>query len=400
MNANQTNPPRSGTNSKRRRRYLPWIGLFVLAALIVAGLWPRSMPVEAAPIRTGTLRSTVNEEGKTRIRQRYVIASPVAGQLRRIPFKAGFEVQSTDTVLAVIDPTTPILLDERSRALAVARRDSAVAQLDRARAAHKFATNELERNEKLFQEKTISPQEREVFQWREISASREVVVAEATLRLAEAELMDATNAGSTNGPRAVELHSPICGRVLKVFEESARTVPAGTPLVEVGDPKDLEVIIEVLSRDGAALKHGTPVEFDQWGGPEPLKGIVRYVEPAAFTKVSALGVEEQRVWVVADLLTRPEQRGNLGDNFRVEASIITWQTDRALKVPSGALFRRGEQWNVYVIEAGRARLRPVKIGRTSGTETELLEGLKEGEEVILYPGDRIKDGLHVKIVKI
>lgn len=400
MSTIQTTPKRSGSNTGQKRRYLPWIGLIALGGLIMAGLWPRPMPVEASPVRVGMLRSTVNEEGKTRIRQRYVISAPVAGQVRRIPFKAGFEVQSTEAVLAVIDPISPILLDERTRALAVARRESALAQLERARAAQKLAATELQRGEKLYKDKTISSQELEQVQWRETSATREVAVAEATLRMAEAELLEAVNAASTNAPTAVELHAPICGRVLKVFEESARTVAAGTPLLEVGDPKDLEVIIEVLSRDGAAIRPGAPVELEQWGGPEPLKAIVRFVEPAAFTKVSALGVEEQRVYVVADLLTRPEQRGNLGDNFRVEASIITWQNDRALKAPSGALFRRGEGWNAYVIERHRARLRPVKAGRTSGTETEVLDGLKEGEEVILYPGDRIKEGLRVKLVKI
>jgi HlyD family secretion protein len=142
------------------------------------------------------------------------------------------------------------------------------------------------------------------------------------------------------------------------------------------------------------------VELEQWGGVEPLKAVVRYVEPAAFTKVSALGVEEQRVYVVADLLTPPGQRGNLGDNFRVEARIITWQNERALKAPAGALFRRGAQWSAYLVTDGRAKLRPVKVGRSSGIETEVLEGLKDGDEVILYPGDRVKEGLRIAVVKL
>jgi HlyD family secretion protein len=172
------------------------------------------------------------------------------------------------------------------------------------------------------------------------------------------------------------------------------------PLVEIGDPTDLEVIIEVLSRDGAAIKPGTPVELEQWGGAEPLKAAVRFVEPAAFTKISALGVEEQRVYVVADLLTPAELRGNLGDHFRVEARIITWESQSVLKAPSGALFRQGDQWHAYVIADGRAQFRPVKLGRSSDIEVEVLDGLKEGDEVILYPGDRIKEGLRVKLVKL
>ena len=400
MNPSTPPPQRTnGKNGRRRRAWLPYLGATVLVTLIVAGLWPQPVPVEIARVSTGTLRASVNEEGKTRIRQRYVVSAPVAGQLRRIPFKAGAEVSSTQIVVAVIDPIRPALLDARTRSLAEARRDTAAAQLERARAQHKFAGSELRRSEELHKDRTVSLPELEQVQWRDTAAARELTAAEATVRVAEAELLEFTSPGGAARP-PVELRAPICGRVLKIFEESSRPVAVGTPLLEVGDPADLEVLIEVLSRDGAVIKPGTPVELEQWGGGEPLLATVRFVEPAAFTKISALGVEEQRVYVVADLLTPAAQRGNLGDNFRVEARIITWQSDRALKAPSGALFRRGAQWNAYVIAAGRARLRPVKVGRTSGIETEVLEGLKDGDEVILYPGDRIQEGQRVKVVKI
>ena len=382
-------------NGRRPRRWLPYLGALLLLAFIVAGFIPKATPVETARVTTGRLRSTINEEGKTRIRQRYVISAPVSGQLRRIPFKAGASLNSTQAIVAIIDPVRPALLDARTRTLAEARRDTASAQVERARAQHKFASSELQRNERLFKENTVSPQEFEQLQWRETSASRELAAAEAALRQAEAELLEFTQ--PIIGPRPpVELRSPVCGKVLKVFEESSRTVAVGTPLLEVGDPTDLEVIIETLSRDGAMVQPGTPVELEQWGGPEPLKAKVRFVEPAAFTKVSALGVEEQRVYVVADLTTPASERGNMGDNFRVEARIITWQNERALKVPSGGLFRFGNQWNAYVVTDGRARLRTVKVGHASETETEVLEGLKEGEEVVLYPGDRIKNELRVR----
>jgi HlyD family secretion protein len=395
---NSTQPKLNNGNKRGWRRSLPWLGAAALVALIVAGLWPRPVPVESGRVTIGRLRTTVNEEGKTRIRQRYTISAPVAGQLRRIPFKAGAEIEC-ETLVAVIDPIKPALLDLRSRTLAEARRDTALAQLERARYAHKFAVSELQRNERLHEEKTLSTQELEQSQWREAASSRELAAAEAALREAEAQLVEAPSpAGASQPP--VELRAPVRGRVLKVFEESSRTVPAGTPLIEIGDPADMEVIIEALSRDGAAIKQGTPVELEQWGGPEPLKAAVRFVEPAAFTKISALGVEEQRVYVVADLLTSPENRGNLGDNFRVEARIITWESQNALKASSGALFRRGSDWNAYVISGGRAQLRRVQAGRSSGTETEILAGLTEGEEVILYPGDRIKEGLRVKVVKL
>jgi HlyD family secretion protein len=390
---------RTNDNGRRPRRWLPYVGALLLGALIITGLWPKPAPVETARVSTGKLRATVNEEGKTRIRQRYVVSAPVAGQLRRIPFKAGAEIVSTQTVVAVIDPVSPALLDARTRTLAEARRDTAAAQLARAGDQHKFAVNELRRNEKLHQEKTVSTQELELVQWREASAARELNAAESSLRQAEAELLEFNSPANGSRP-PVELQAPACGRVLKVFEESSRAVIVGTPLLEIGDPNDLEVIIEALSRDGATIKPGTPVELEQWGGAEPLQATVRFVEPAAFTKISALGVEEQRVYVVADLLTPPAQRGNLGDNFRVEARIITWQKEQALKVPSGAIFRRGEQWHAYVVADGLARLRPVKVGRSSDSESEVLEGLSDGDEVILYPGDRIRDGLRVRVVKM
>lgn len=395
MNETPNPPPkRANGNGRRPRRWLPYVGALALLALIIAGLWPKPSPVETALVGIGKLRSTVNEEGKTRIRQRYVVSAPVAGQLRRIPFKAGAEIPSPQTVVAVIDPISPALLDVRTRKLAEARRDSATAQLERARTELKFATSELRRNEVLHRENTVSTQELEQVQLREASAARELTAAEAALRQAEAELLEFSDAAATN--RApVELLAPVAGKVLKVFEESSRAVTVGTPLLEIGDPDDLEVIIEALSRDGAMIKPGTPVELEQWGGPQPLQATVRFVEPAAFTKVSALGVEEQRVYVVADLLTPAAQRGSLGDNFRIEARIITWQKDRTLKVPNGAIFRRGDQWYAYVVNHHRAELRPVTPGHASNTETEILEGLKENEEVILYPGDRIKAGLRV-----
>jgi HlyD family secretion protein len=387
------------TNGRRPRRWLPYLGALLLVTLIVAGLWPKPAPVETARVTTGRLRATVNEEGKTRIRQRYVVSAPVAGQLRRIPFKAGAEIASTQTVVAVIDPVSPALLDARTRTLAEARRDTAGAQLARAKDQQKFAASELRRNERLYQEKAVSTQELELVQWREASAARELNAAEAALRQAEAELLEfATPANGSRPP--VELAAPACGRVLKVFEESTRAVIVGTPLLEIGDPNDLEVIIEALSRDGATIKPGTPVELEQWGGAEPLQATVRFVEPAAFTKVSALGVEEQRVYVVADLITPAGQRGSLGDNFRVEARIITWQKEQVLKVPSGAIFRRGDQWHAYVVADGRAWQRIVEIGRSSSTESEVLDGLSDGDEVILYPGDRIRDGLRVGVVRM
>lgn len=384
------------SSSPTKRRWLPYVlGLALLVALGF-GLRPKPAPVETALAATGPLRATVSEEGKTRIRQRYVVSSPVTGQLRRVPFKPGATVAAGD-VVAVIEPMAASPLDTRSRALAEARRDSAVATLEKTRAAHALAVSELKRVQRMFDAGTVSPQDIENAQLRETTASREIVAAEGALRAAVAEL---AVVGPDTIPALIEVRAPVAGRVLHVFQESERPVTAGTPLLAAGDPADLEVVIELLSRDGAALSPGARVELEQWGGPQPLEARVRLVEPAAFTKISALGVEEQRVNVVADIITPVAERASLGDNFRVEARVIVWETENTLKVPVSAIFRRGGESAAYVVRGGRAVLVPVEAGRSSGSEVQVLKGLNVGDEVILYPGDRVSDGQRVKPVKI
>ena len=387
----------------KRFRWLPYVlgGLF--AVLIVLGLRPQPVTVETAAVVTGPLRATVSEEGKTRIKQRYVVAAPVSGQLRRIAFKPGAEVEAGVTVVAVIDPLPASPLDERNRALAEARRDSTRIVLEKSRTSHELARNELRRIEQMFNAGTISPQELESAQMRETTAARDVAAAEGALNQVEAEL-----ASSPGGPASlradsvapIEVRANASGRVLHVFQESSRAVMQGTPLLEIGDPSDLEVIVEMLSRDGAAIAAGAPVSLEQWGGPVPLEGKVRLVEPAAFTKYSALGVEEQRVNVVVDITSPRESWRSLGDNFRVEARVITWESAGALKVPVSGLFRQGNAWAAFVVRAGKAVLVPVKAGKSSGAEIQVVEGLTEGDEVILYPGDRIKPGQRVKPTKV
>jgi len=423
----QPAPRRNGARRRKPRRWLPWLGALVLVALIVAGLWPKPAPVETVTVITGPLRVTVSEEGKTRIKNRYVVSAPVSGQLRRIEWKAGADVKAGETIVAVIEPLVPAMLDARSRALAEARRDTAAANLERARAAYRFAKSELERFTKLFTDKTITVQEFEQVQWRETSGAKELAAAEAALRQAEAELAEftplhggapapgteaftgtnasspslASSSGNGNAARAsVEVKAPATGRILRVFGESARPVAAGAPLLEVGDPSDLEVVIEVLSRDGAVIQPGTRVVLEQWGGEPPLEARVRLVEPAAFTKVSALGVEEQRVNVIADVVTPSEKRAALGDQFRVEARIVTWEAGNVLKVASGAVFRRGDQAGVFLVKNGRAIYQPITTGRSSGREIEIVQGLRAGDDVVIYPGDRIKDGDRVQPLQI
>ncbi|MBX3745369.1 MAG: HlyD family efflux transporter periplasmic adaptor subunit [Verrucomicrobiae bacterium] len=383
----------------RPRRWIPYALGGLLIALLIAGFRPRPVPVETGIVDRGPLRTVVQEEGRTRIRERFRVSAPVAGQLRRLPLKEGAEVVAQTTVIAIIDPIRPPPLDARSRSLAVARRDAIAAQVEKARTALRFAAGDRERFERLFREGSVSAQELESFQWREAAAAQELAAAESALREAEAELADhyPTDAGNApDGSRPVELLAPTSGRILRVFEENARVVTPGVPILELGDPADLEVVIEVLSRDGAAIAPGTPVELTHWGGPQPLQARVRHVEPAAFTKVSALGVEEQRVNVVANLVTPPAQRPGLGDQFRVEAHIVTWSAMDTLRAPSGALFRQGTNWAAYGIIDGRARLRTVRAGHASPEATQILDGLDEGDTVILYPGDRITDGIRVR----
>jgi len=390
--------------TKTTRRWILYVVLAGLAGLAFLGLRPQPTPVETARVVTGPLRATVSEEGKTRIKQRYVVSAPVSGQLRRIPFKPGAEVEAGVTVVALIDPLPASPLDERNRALAEARRDSSRVLLEKSRLSHELARSELRRIEKMYDANTVSPQDLESAKMRETLAARDVAAAEGALRAAEAELL--ATGGLVSRPATGDLPPPIevkanaTGRVLHVFQESSRAVMQGTPLLEIGDPADLEVVVEMLSRDGAAIAAGAPVVLEQWGGPVPLDGKVRLVEPAAFTKISALGVEEQRVYVVVDITTPLEQRRSLGDNFRVEARVITWESPKALKLPSSGLFRSGSSWAAYVVRSGKAQLVPVQAGRSSGAEIQVTGGLAEGDEVILYPGDRIKDGQRVKPTKV
>jgi HlyD family secretion protein len=391
----------STSPKSKRLRWLPYALAGVFGILIVLGLRPQAVPVETTRVTRGPLRATVSEEGKTRIKQRYVVAAPVSGQLRRIALKPGAEVERDVTVVAVIDALPSSPLDERNRALAEARLDSSRAILEKSRTSLELARNELRRIEQLFAAGTISPQELDAAQLRETAAARDAAAAEGALRQAEAELIVGVRPGGPEATPAtntlpIEVQANASGRVLHVFQESARAVMQGTPLLEIGDPADLEIIVEMLSRDGASIAPGAAVALEQWGGPAPLEGRVRLVEPAAFTKYSALGVEEQRVNVVVDITSPRDQWRTLGDNYRVEARVITWESAAALKLPVSGIFRQGNAWAAYVIRNGRAESVPVTAGKSNGGEIQIVDGLQEGDEVILYPGDRIKDGQRVK----
>lgn len=390
------------------RRQLPLAGLLLLVALIVVGLWPRPTPVEAGSVTRGPLVVTVDEEGMTRVKNRYVVSAPVAGQLRRIDWKAGAVVEAGRTVLATLETGGADFLDARGQAQAEARvraaeanRDAALAQRERALAAAKMFSNDFQRLEQLFTQKVLSAQEFDGAQMRATAAQQDERTAEFAVKIAQFELQQAQailSRGAGGGAASAEplvITSPVSGRILRVIQESARVVPGGFPLLEVGDPTDLEVRIEVLSRDGVAIQPGARVILEQWGGVEPLTARVRLVEPSAFTKISALGVEEQRVYVVADFADPVARRPTLGDSYRVEARIVTWENSDALRAPAGALFQRRGEWQTYVVSGNRATLQTVKVGRSNGIETEVLSGLEAGQNVIVYPGDKVAGGTRV-----
>ena len=405
---------KKSSEARRWSRWLPWIVGSGLLALIAVGLLPKPLPAEIAVVARGDLRVTVNEEGMTRVKNRYLIASPVAGQLRRIDWKPGAVVEAGKTVLAVLESGGADILDARSLVQAEARvraAEAAVAQAlaQRARAVANanLQREDFARQKLLFASGALSRQEFDAAETRVTTTAQEARAAEFAGQIAEFEaaqaralLLRGQPAGAGARGEPLVILSPVSGRVLRVMQESERLVPAGFALLEVGDPTDLEARIEVLSRDGVVIQPGARVQLEQWGGPVALNARVRVVEPSAFTKVSALGVEEQRVYVIVDFTDPLEVRRSLGDNYRVEARIETWSGQNILKVPSGALFQRGAQWQTYVVEGKRAVLRTVRVGRSSGRETEILEGLTEGQNVVIYPGDQIADGSRIKPIVV
>ena len=422
MDASSPTPSNSATKRRdaravARRRRWPWILGAALLALIGAGLWPKAAPVETAPVTRGDLVVTVTEEGMTRVRNRYVVSTPVAGQLRRIDWKAGAVVEAGKTPLAVIEAMGADFLDTRARAQAEAAVRAAeagvaaaAAQRQRAEAAARMFVADFERLGRLRESGAISAQEFDAAQMRAISAQQEERAAAFAFRVAEFELEQAravllrgasgeeSDAASSTEPLVIT--SPVDGRILRVLQESARVVPAGFALMEVGDPTDLEARIEVLSRDGVAIRPGARVWIEQWGGPQPLEARVRWVEPSAFTKISALGVEEQRVYVIADFVDPVESRPTLGDNYRVEGRVVVWEGRNVLRAPAGALFQRGGAWQTFAVENGRAKLRTISVGRTDGHQTEVIEGLAEGDVLVVYPGDRVSDGTRVRELEV
>lgn len=393
----------------KRNLVLVLLAAAVVAALVVAFM-PRPVPVDVAQAQRGDFTVTVEEEGKTRVIDRFVVSSPVAGFVRRVELDVGDLVEKGDRLMS-LEPLRSDVLDPRSRAEAEARVAAAQASLlgaeqraTAARADSEFAASELRRKERLRDDRTISEEELDRAESQARAAAANLRSAEFAVDVAGHELEAARTAlkfsaasGELEAPEMVAINAPVSGRVLAVIRESEGVVTAGQSLVEIGDPEALEVEVDVLSMDAVRIEVGTQVRFLRWGGERPLEGVVRVVEPAGFTKISALGVEEQRVLIISDITSPREEWRRLGDRYRVEAQFILWEGGDVLQVPTSAVFRRGDGWGVYAVEDGRAVVRPVTPGLRTGLAVQIEDGLSEGTQVVIHPGDDVEDGVRVRV---
>jgi HlyD family secretion protein len=386
----------------KRKTWLVLTAVAVVVIVVVAMTVPSpALDVDTAAITRGRLEVTVDEEGRTRVRDRFVVAAPVAGRVGRLTLKRGDRISAGEVLASIApSPQDPRAVEvlRGQLAAAEARRLQAEAQVGEATARVAQATRDLERAKALSEADALSRNDFEQSLLASTSAQRQLEMRRAALRAADAEVAGARASLIGSGPgasgvAAVAVRAPTGGRVLRVVQESARVVTAGTPLVEIGDASGMEVVVDVISEQAVRIAPGAPVAIDRWGGDSVLRGHVRLIEPEAFTKVSALGVEEQRVNVIIDLHDPPPA---LGAGYRVEARITSWSGDDVVMVPTSALFREEGGWAVFAVNDGRASRRTLQIGHRSLDMAEVIDGLAPGDTVILYPSPAIADGLRVK----
>ena len=387
-----------------------WLKIGIgIAVLVAIGYWafrPGAVPADFAEVTRGSLQVTVDEEGRTRVRDRFVVSAPLPGRMRRIELEPGDPVVADKTMVAQFQPSDPALLDVRTRAELEARVRAAESALGGARADRErvrteltFAQSELKRLQQLLEEKVIARRELESAQQQTEalvralqSADFGVQTAQHQLELARASLLQSRGSRAA----AIPLYSPVDGVILRILQESEAVVPTGQPLLEVGNIRDLEIVSDLLSSAAVPVEAGQPVLIEQWGGDHALHGRVRLVEPSGFTKISALGVEEQRVNAIIDFVDRPGKRPNIGDGYRVEVRIVVSSRENVLKVPASSLFRHENDWAVYVVDNDRAVMRIVQIGERNGLEAEVTGGLSGGERIIVYPSDAVTEGVEVR----
>ena len=386
-------------------------GILIVAAIMawIFAMFPEPVEVESATAIIGPLQVTVQEDGKTRIREKYIVSAPVSGRVSRIELDAGDHC-SEETLLAVILPSAPAFLDARARAEANARVQAAKAALQRAESASEqavinndLANTKFERAERLRPSNAISENEYDIARTEQLATRQAIKTARFDVEIAEFEFAMANAAAQQfaepvddEAVEPFEIMAPIAGRVLRVIQQSSAVVAVGTPLIELGDPRNLEIEIDVLSTDAVRIKPGAKLTIEHWGGESPLQGYVRVIEPGAFTKISSLGVEEQRVNVIADFNEPPDRIASLGDGYRVETRIVVNELADVLLIPNSALFRHQRQWHVLTIADGKANLQPVEIGLQNETQTQIINGLRVDDEVIVYPSDTLEPGSAVR----
>lgn len=390
-----------------------WTGVGVVAALglLVWAFLPQATEVELASVTQGRFERSVQEDGKTRLRERYVVSTPLTGRVARIDLKQGDSIERNQ-VLATLWPVTPNLLDERTRQEQRERIGAmeasvlrASANVERAKAALEQAVADLKRSETLAQQGFVSPTQNETgrlnvrLRERELESARQEEDA-ARHELQQSRIAIRQFAQGLEGAqqRTWAIRSPIAGKVLKVNQQSEGVVQAGTPLIELGDPSRLEVVVDILTEDAAQIRPGTLATLSSWGGPDVLQARVRLIEPAAFTKVSALGVEEQRVNAVLDIVSAPETWQTLGDGFKVDVRVLVQVVEQAVKIPVSALFPLGARSALFVVEDGRARQHQVEVLARNGSEAWVKTELQPGTEVIVYPPTSLKEGQRVRKV--
>jgi HlyD family secretion protein len=398
--------------SANAKRILLWslLGL-ILAATLVWAFIPKPIPVDLLTLEPGDMTVTVDEEGETRVRDVFVLSAPISGRALRVDAEVGDRVVAQQTKIAEIEPSDSTLLDPRSVAQARADIRAADANLELGEASVKearvelaFAKSEYQRARKLRADAVMSERELEAAEstYKTRQAALETALAnrqarQAELERARAQLISPTDARekSEDCP-CVPIRSPVDGRILKILHKSEGVVAAGEPLVEIGDPADLEIVADLLSSDAVKVEAGQRVIIDNWGGDHLLEGVVERVEPFGFTKVSALGIEEQRVNVIIDFTSPQKEWSRIAHGFQVDVRIVLWEGDDVLKLPLTALFRDDSNWAVFVNDNGSASKRIIKLGRRTGLEAEITEGLESGEVIIVHPSDKITQGVAIE----
>lgn len=395
---------------------------YLALALAVAGIawfaWPKPVLVDLAQAKLGSMEVTISDEAKTRVRHVYTVSAPVAGKVLRISSSGedeessrhiGEQVTANETIVAAMQPTIPTLLDVRSREelrAAVTAAEAAVklaeAEVRRLESILELSRIDLNRDEALARTKTIAAKELDQARFEVKTNEAALASAKAQLEVrrseraaAMARLIDPLSTDTAASQACcIQLRAPVTGTVLKIYQDSEAVVPAGAPLIDIGDPLDLEVVADLLSTDAVQIEVGAPVRIDGWGG-EPIKGRVKRVDPAGFLKISALGIEEQRVNTIIDFADPPGAWSKLGHDYRVIVHVTTWSTESALTIPVSAIFRKGDDWAAYTVKDGRAKTVIIETGHRNERVVEILAGLSEGDQVILHPSDRISDGVAV-----